>query len=329
MNITYNLNDKFVPQAAASICSICENNKKENITFYLISGGISEENQQKLEKFVTKYQQKIKIIEIGDTRDYFDFDFDPSGWNPVVVARLLLDKFLPKSVERVLYLDGDTIVRGSLHDLYNTDMGEAVIGAGIEPTVDSKRKEALVGPNDLYYNSGVLLINMKKWRQENTGKEILDFYKKHDGKLFAPDQDAINGALKGEIYTLPPKYNYFNIYDQYPYQFLKKLVAPAKYITKQEFDASVKDPVIIHYLGEERPWRIGNTHKYRDDFQKYLAMTDWKGVPDETGWRTYFTCWRVFNAITKPFPALRYKVIDSLIPFFINLRSRQNYKTDK
>ncbi len=325
MNIVYTLNNKFVPQVAAGICSVCKNNKSEKITFYLISDGISNENKQKLRTFVKNYNQNLKIIELGNIKDYIDFDFDTTGWNSIVLARLVLDKLLPQSVDRVLYLDGDTIVRASLADLYNTDMGHSVLGMVIEPTADHKRKQSL-GINGAYYNAGVLLIDLKKWRQEKTGQKILSYYKSHNGKLFANDQDAINGALKGEIYTLPPKYNFCNIYNQYPYRFLKKLVSPAEYLPRSEFKDNIENPVIIHYLGEERPWRASNTHKYRDDYKEYLAMTPWKDTPDEGGWELYFICWRIFNAITKPFPGLRYKIITSLIPSFINIRSKQETK---
>lgn len=325
MNIVYTLNDKFVPQVAAGICSVCENNRDEKITFYLISDGISEQNQKKLKTFVQKYHQKLQIIAIGDLKEYFDFDFDTTGWNPIVLARLVLDKLLPNDLDRILYLDGDTIVRGSLTELYHTDIGDSVIGASIEPTADKARRQALSLEGYAYYNAGVLLINLKKWRQDKTGQKILDYYAAHDGKLFANDQDAINGALRGEIYTLLPKYNFCNIYHQYPYRFLRKLVAPAQYIPAAEFADSVKNPVIIHYLGEERPWRAGNRHQYRDDYQKYLAKTPWKDTPNESGWQAYYLCWNIFNVLTKPFPALRYRIITSLIPIVLQKRSKQNH----
>lgn len=107
---------------------------------------------------------------------------------------------------------------------------------------------------------------------------------------------------------------------------MKKLVAPAKYFSEQEYNECMKNPVIIHYLGEERPWRTGNHHKYRDDYKKYLAMTPWGDTPDEAGWQIYYVCWGIFNTVTKPFPALRYKIITSLIPVFINMRANQNHK---
>ena len=120
MDILYTLNDKFVPQVASGICSVCENNKEvDEITFHLISDKIINENKIKLEKFVKSYNRKIVIYEIGDINQYIDFEFDTFGWNKIVLSRLLLNKFLPKDVEKILYLDGDTIVRSSLNELWN------------------------------------------------------------------------------------------------------------------------------------------------------------------------------------------------------------------
>ena len=65
MNIVYTLNDKFVPQVAAGICSVCENNTDfENITFYIISKEITDENKEKLTKLVKKYNRKILILNL-------------------------------------------------------------------------------------------------------------------------------------------------------------------------------------------------------------------------------------------------------------------------
>lgn len=324
MNILYTLNDKFVPQVAAGICSVCENNKQiKNITFYLISKEITDVNKKKLIEFVKKYGRNMEIIELGNIKDYFDFEFDTTGWNSIVLARLLIDKLLPEYVNKVLYLDGDTIVRGNLDELWNIDLSNNVIAASIEPTVDKERKENLGLKGHPYYNAGVLLIDLEKWRKEKIGKKILDFYKENDGRLFANDQDAINGALKGKINMLLPKYNFYNIFYQYPYKFLKKLMNDVQYFDYGQFQKCVENPTIIHYLGEERPWRIGNHHKYKNDYDNYLNLTPWKGQNYENGWRIYFIFWYIFNFVTKPFPLIRYKIINSLIPTFMKIRSRK------
>lgn len=324
MNILYTLNDKFVPQVNAGICSVCENNKDiDEINFYLMSVGITDENKKKLKEFVKKYKRNISIIELGDLKKYFSFDFDTNGWNPIVLARLILEQILPLNVEKILYLDGDTIVRGNLLDLWNMNMNGKTIGMSIEPTIDKNRIRILNLENHPYYNAGVLLVDLNRWRKIGAGKQILDYYSKFKGNLFANDQDAINGALKEEIITISPKYNFYNIFNQYSYNFLKKQLYPIEYIPKQIYDDAIKNPVIIHYLGEERPWRKGNTHKYKNDYKKYLSMTDFKDTPDENGWTVYFICWKIFNILTKPFPSLRLRIINSLIPKFMNYRSKK------
>lgn len=324
MNILYTVNDKFVPQLGAGISSICENNSEEqDICFYVCSVGISVQNQSKLEQLVKKYDRNITIIEIEDLKKYLDFEFDTSGWNPIVLIRLLMGEILPLEVTRVLYLDADTIVRGSLHALWSMNLADKILGMSVEPTVDRVRKEELGLRDYNYHNAGVLLVDLKKWRERQAQKIILDYYKEKQGKLFANDQDAINVALKDDIYSVLPKYNFCNIYYQYPYKFLCKLMSPLSYFSESEFRDSVENPIIIHYLGEERPWRQGNKHKYREDYKKYLGMTEWRDAPDEEGWKLYFLCWGIFNVFTKPFPKLRYSIINYLIPYFMQYRAQK------
>lgn len=327
MDILYTLNNNFVPQVAAGITSVCVNNTGEkDIHFWLMSLGISTENQMKLVEYVSTFHREISFIELSDLQKYFDFSIDTSGWNPIVLARLLLDKLLPEDLERVLYLDGDTIVRGSLRELWNTDMGDHPIAASLEPTYDRKRKASIGLEGKPYCNAGVLLVDLNNWRRKKTGEEILKFYEEHNGKLFSNDQDAINGSQKGTLLILSPKYNYFNIYDQYPYSFLKNL-CDYPYIPEEEYNETKKNPVIVHYLGEERPWRIGNHHRFKDDYLKYLNMTPWKGQNMEDGWKLYYAAWDTFNFVTKPFPKERYQVINTLIPAVLKLRSGKNQKS--
>jgi lipopolysaccharide biosynthesis glycosyltransferase len=236
-----------------------------------------------------------------------------------VLARLLLDKLLPEDIHRIIYLDGDTIVRGDLNDLWNTEMGEKSIGACMEPTCSRKRKAYLGLKNIPYYNAGVLLIDLDNWRKNGTGKEIIDYYRAHDGRLFANDQDAINGSQKEKILSLSITYNYHNTYDIYRYRLLKKN-CDYPVPEKAEVNRIKENPCIVHFLGEERPWRLGNKHRFSGDYIRYLDMTPWKGQNLEDGWKTYFTCWNIFNTVLKPFPMLRCNIINHLIPFVLKLK---------
>lgn len=327
MNIVYTLNDAFVPQVATSICSVLENSSMpKQAHFYLLSEGISSVNQKKLLEFVEKYGASISFIELEKLENYFDFSFDTNGWSSIILARLLVDKLLPTEVERIIYLDGDTIAISNLISLWETNLDEKVIGMCPEPTASKIRKDFLELLNYPYHNSGVLLVDLKKWREMNIGKKIFDYYRKYDGKLFAPDQDALNGALKEHIKTLSIAYNYFNIYDTYPYKTLEKLSSPANFIDKESYNLAKAKPVVIHYLGEERPWRHWNTHKYRNEYHFYLEKTPWDNTPMEEGWFIYFQCFKIFNFVMKPFPMLRYRIINSLIPAFMKFRKMKLQK---
>jgi GH25 family lysozyme M1 (1,4-beta-N-acetylmuramidase) len=99
----------------------------------------------------------------------------------------------------VLYLDGDIIVRHSLKELWETDLQGNVLGMVQEPTIKKERKETLgMAPDGKYYNAGIILMDLDAWRQKDAGRRIVDFYKAHGCKLFANDQDAINGELQHE-----------------------------------------------------------------------------------------------------------------------------------
>lgn len=323
MNIVYTVDDKFVPQLATGICSVCENNEKEKIHFYIISKQISESNRKKILDFVNCYDQEISIIELKDIKAYIDFDFDTSSWNDIVLARLFFDKLLPDDVDKIIYLDADTMVRGNLKELWNLNLSDYVLGAAIEPTASQSTKNNIdLKSSDYYYNAGVLYINMIKWKELNAGKMVLDYYKSHNGRLFANDQCAINGALKDYILPVSITYNFCNTYRFYPYKTLVKILAPAKFIKKEEFLAIKNDPKIIHFLGEERPWRIGNKHTYTNEYLKYLNKTPWKNMEMEDGWETYFRLFYIFNFIIKPFPMLRYKIMNILIPIMIKHRKK-------
>lgn len=324
MDILYTSDNCFVPQIAAAICSVCENNRHlETIRFHIFADSYSPENIEKLTQFVTNYSRDVVFYDLSNLKQYFPYEFDTGGWKPVVLSRLLCYKILPESIDRILYLDGDTIVRGSLEELWETDMQDRSVAGVIEPTVNKKN----LIPIDLvgcpYINAGVLLIDLKKWRDDKSGDKILQYYQQKKGKLFANDQDAINGALKGDVLFLSPKYNFCNSFYTYNYKTCCRIMDPTPYIDKSTFQNACNTPVIIHYLGEERPWRNGNHHKYRSDFERYLGLTPWKDTDFQEDWRLYFAAFYTFNFFTKPFPMLRYQIMTYLIPKFMQYRARK------
>ncbi len=321
MNILYELDNNFAPQVCASMASVCENNREcDDLRFFVFGLGLSKTVVHNLEVVAQQYGREVSIIPIDGFMEEFG-EFDTLGWNEVVLSRLLVNKFLPAAVSRVLHLDGDTIVRGDLSELWCTALGpDYHIGAVIEPTVDRKRIEELGLSAEPYFNAGVLLIDLEQWRAEGIEDGLVGYCLQNHERLFANDQDAINAFLAGRIKPVSPVYNSCNTYEFYPYRVLLKLMGNIPYYSESEVREARKNPRIVHYLGEERPWRAGNRHRFRRDYTKYLNLTPYANVGLERGWRLYFLVWYTFNFVMKPLPMTRYRIITALIPKMMAIR---------
>ena len=325
MNLLYTVDNNFVPQLAANIYSVISNHSGiYDITFHVFSNDITKGNQHLLQEMTTEHNQKLVFYDISNFKDALGFEFDTSGWNEIVLARLLMAHFLPNEIERVIYLDADTIVLGDIALLWNQDLKGCVVGMCPEPTVGSSRLNDLDLNGYLYHNAGVLLVDLQQWRLTCCEDELLDYCECHSGRLFANDQDALNAVLKDRICSLSPSFNYSNIFDYYSFAFLNSLMRG--FSDEKSFITARSKPVIVHYLGEERPWRRGNTHRFNNEYHYYLSRTYWKDTEDDEGWGAYFLAWRVFNSLTRPFPRLRYKIISGLIPAFLKYRALQRNK---
>lgn len=320
LSVLYTVDNNFVPQLAAGIHSICSSNQDFlGIRFYVFSNGISVDNQDALKGYVASLGREIVFIDIVGFMRRLGFDFDTSGWNEIVMSRLLMNQFLPKELDRVLYLDGDTIVRRSLRELWDTPLDDYVLAAAMEPTCDASRLDKLSLAGRPYYNAGVLLVNLKKWRESSAEARLLAYCKDRAGNLFANDQDAINAVLKDEIKPCSSSYNSYNSLAFYNYKMLNELMP--SYNDETSYEEAIHDPYIVHYLGEERPWRKGNAHVFRDDYLNNLNATPWAGAGIEEGWETYFLIWNAFNHIFVHAPRVRYSIITKAIPLFISFRA--------
>ena len=131
MNLVYTIDNNFVPQLAANIQSVKQNNPNIQLNFYILSMGLSKANVDYLTDFFSDKLCDVIIIDISDFKDRIAFEFDTTGWNEIVLARLLLDNYLPNEIERVIYLDADTICRSSLREFWQADLdGKTIACAG-------------------------------------------------------------------------------------------------------------------------------------------------------------------------------------------------------
>lgn len=328
VNIIYASNDGYVPHLAASLYSLLEHNcQLPLLDIYVLSAGMRGACQEGLRSIAERFGRRLHVMELGELAERFPYEVNTRGFDISAMARLFAPEVLPGSVKRCLYLDCDTIVCGCIGTMYGTELGGCLAAMVMEPTVYREMKEAIgMEKDEAYFNSGVILMDLEGWRRERILPKMLEFYGNHAGSLFACDQDTINGTLRGRIKSLPPKYNFFTNYRYFHYKTLKGQCRAYELVGPEAFREAKGSPVVIHYLGDERPWIWGNHNHYRRLYRWYLSKTPWKGMKPQRGKWLYMQLWWVFNQISRICPPFRLYISRRLGMKIIDGRRRNQDK---
>lgn len=289
LNVLFASDDNYVPFLLISIVSLLENeNNFENINIFILDDGISKEHKGEIVNLVKRYFAQITFIK---TKDIKKMDFNvlslERNYNLksfTTYSRLFISHLLPEDVDKILYLDCDSIILGSFKDLWVEDISNYYC-AGILDCINTAVKESLGIPkDDIYINAGVLLINLKKWRDDNVEDKFVNFLIKNQNRFYQHDQGVINLVFKNKIKIVEPKYNlqvYFQLLD---YDLAKKFACiETEYYTKEIVFNSQKNPIFLHFCGENyfRPWYNCN-HPYFSDFKKYSQLVDSEYIIDDS-----------------------------------------------
>lgn len=281
MNIVYHSSDSFAQVTATSIVSIFENNKDvKEITVYIIEKKFSDENKRRLLELATRYDREIIFIEMPDINQTENLGLKKikEKWVFDSYCRLFLDKLLPESVERVIYLDGDVLCVDSLKELWELDMQDKCV-AGVIDCISNAYYELLeLSPNARYCNSGVILFDIKKWKERKCGDRVREYVHRNNGYVFFMEQTTFNAVMQEEIYILPPKYNTYTMMQILTYEQLKTLRKCERFYSKKEIECAVEKPVLIHMTGSfmvvNRPWCRVTTHPMQSECAKYGMLLD-------------------------------------------------------
>lgn len=310
MNIVYVANDKYARHLGVSIYSLLDNNSPKNeINIYVLSMGMSQDSKEKLKFIAQSFAANICIKELTDITERFGYEVDTGKFDISAMGRFFIGDMLPDDMDRVIYLDCDTVVINSINHLWQVNLKDKVVGAVIEPTIYKEIKADLgLGDDNAYFNSGVLVIDLKKWRQEKVGRQLIDYYKEINKSSLFCDQDAINRVLKKKISILSPRYNFMTNYRYFKYRDLVAMSKTYAIYSKYIFKKAKEHPAIIHFAGDERPWRRGNLNHYRYAYDKYLKLSPWREVKKEKGSELYMLMYHAMNYVTVVCPEIRKKI---------------------
>ena len=285
--ICYSINDFYAREAGISMIGMLENNPDyEPDEIFFMDYGIHPRNRERLEAIAAGYGKRITYLDAKPVTDRIRQAFpDLRGWRGSMApnAKAFVEQIVPDYVERLLFIDADTVVAGSLAGLQHLDMGGAamaVVPVNLGSDMIRKKKIQLLNGNRIYFNSGVLLFDLPAWRREGCPAMIIDTLKQKIDLGF-PDQALLNNAIPERlIKTLPPKYNYITHY-YHPKQE-RKWLRIANCYSEAEIEEAIHHPAIIHYLGGwvlARPWHEHCRSSHSAEYFRYKALSPWKDSP--------------------------------------------------
>lgn len=302
LNILFSSDDNYAQHLGVAMRSVLENNRDFAVVrIYIIDNEISDLSREKLCRTAAEFTNAaIFWIPYNKWKSQLQLNMT---WNISIssYARLFVADMLPDEIDRVLYLDCDMIVCNSLRNLWNTDLKGCVLGA-VQDTISDATKAAVgLMPEERYFNAGMLLIDLAKWREQGTGRKCLSFIKEKNGAVVHHDQGVLNGVLRNQWFRLPPCDNLMTIH----FIFIRERMIDyfgenAEFYSGNEIVSAKEHPVIIHYTPSftSRPWCRDCKHPLRSLYWENLDKTPWKGAKPEKSqdkWYVKLINWRYRN----------------------------------
>ncbi|WP_026503650.1 glycosyltransferase family 8 protein [Butyrivibrio sp. NC3005] len=280
MNIIYATDDNYSFLAGVSIESLFENNKDAGeINVYILDDGISDNNKEQLKLVSNKYGRNLFYVNVKDFIEQIS-SITTVSYNLenkisfTAYARFFIDKLLP-NLEKAIYIDCDTLVVGNLNNLYEYEIPiEYTLGMAVDCTQREYVKSLEIPENSLYYNSGVMLINIDRWKKGNYTDKILKHMKEVRGNYPLVDQDIINVVLNKYIFKIPLCYNVQS--PNFMYKTYKSIcraygLEEKNYYSKEEHKMALSKPVVVHFSGSSfiRPWYCNSNHPMKKIYMDY------------------------------------------------------------
>lgn len=269
LDVLYTSDRKYLDTMLVSMYSLLKESDIEYIRFHLITSNFNQEDYRKIEKLKELYDNVD--IQYYNLDHYHIERYNISCFknSQLPNARLFFQDILGSNlsnIDKLLYLDCDTIVVSSLRELSKYD-------GSILACKDTMKKRYFSSFGlETYYNSGVLLFDVNAWIKNNCQERIIDFIKNSKFNLKYPDQDIMNCALTDEYRELPLSYNIPSTIFVYGNIFRTLYFDPKiRNITKNDIKESRENPKILHCYGiaNIRPWNT-DFHPYYDEYMKYM-----------------------------------------------------------
>lgn len=296
LNIVFASDDNYVPLLSVCMISLLENNSKDfdNINIFILDNNINKNNKIKLKSIINNYNAHLKFININVIEKI-------EGITPIIrdnnlsystYSRLFIASLLPKDINKVLYLDCDSLVCGSFKELWELNIKNYSCAAVYDQyNMGSKFLKELLNLNKDgdYYNSGLLLINLDYWRKNNIESDFTNYLTKNKSKIWWHDQDVINAVLKDSILPIDIKYNLMSCLHELNIKSIRKWQALWKFYDEKMIENAQKTQ--FSFILQEYPFldhglviiqniiiHIKNMRFYLHSIKKYFQITNFQNM---------------------------------------------------
>jgi lipopolysaccharide biosynthesis glycosyltransferase len=282
--------DAFALSLGIMLHSVIANlGDSDHIHIYLLDGGISDANKARIARVLASRRVSVQLVWLQPDLHRIE-QLPVKGWHkPVVYMRLLIAELLPADLDRAIYLDPDIVVETSLRALWEMELGDA-LALGVEDFYApfAAASEALpetyqqlgLAPDTLCCNTGVMVINLPRWRDEQLGRRVLDFTRRYAQFIRWSDQDGLNAVIAGEWGVLDPRWN-VQLRTLEWYQRYRIHDADER---RRVQHGLLQSPFVLHYIGKTKPWSFAYRKPFGERFLHYVRTSGWFEGPAALAW---------------------------------------------
>lgn len=280
INVVYSSDDNYAHYLGISLLSFLKNNQEiDRINIFIIENNITDKNKNDIKKICKTYNAFLEFISIQKIKDKLN-KYDIFSYFPLACySTILLPTLLPNEIDKIIYIDCDTLITNSFKKLWDLDISHYYCAGVLDILYKDVKKIIGIPDNYNYINAGFLYINLKKWREDNIEERCLKILEENHTKIRFADQDILNFAFNNNILILPPKYDLFCMFLEINYEDIQGMYGLENYYSKEEIEKSIENPVLYHFIpsflyGKVWEKNINNPLYYK--YKEYVDISPWK-----------------------------------------------------
>jgi lipopolysaccharide biosynthesis glycosyltransferase len=256
----------YFQHIAACLVSLLESNVDVNFSVVVLATKLAPDARDKLLRSLQRYPNISLRIEKFDVPSLSSLPL-VGRYPSEIYARFWVQDYFGADVDRVIYLDGDMVIIDSIVPLLEIDLTDKMLAAvAIPGSVSPSRLgyDSAFG----YFNSGVLVINLQKWRADGAHELLINTTFALKDRLNDPDQDVLNYCFHQQYVQLDYVWNAIS-------PFFKEVNGLT--LSQQEIKRVAREARIVHFNGRAKPWNYLSFHPHSKEYLRCVEQTEWRG----------------------------------------------------